>query len=304
MPIYSKNVPSTLDNLVEYAKRRLGAPILNIDVTEDQINDLLNDAIQYFQEYATNGSERTFLAYRLTKEDIERFRSTDYTSVDTEFIDDDVTKNEYEVIERADTGTIDVTEGADSTQGVWKENTNYIALPDFIFGVSRVFGQVGSTIRNSLLGIQFQIFLSDIYNFGSLDILQYYTVKSYLETLNFVLNNGNTMQYRYNQRQGRLYLDSDLNLLSPNTWLLIECFKFLDPDEAPMMFNDIFLKRYFTALLKRQWGMNLSKYTNVQLPGGVLTNGMQIYEQGNAEAIQLEADIFSKYSLPPKLIIG
>lgn len=304
MPIYSKNVPSTLDNLVEYAKRRLGAPILNIDVTEDQINDLLNDAIQYFQEYATNGSERTFLAYRLTKEDIERFRSTDYTSVDTEFIDDDVTKNEYEVIERADTGTIDVTEGADSTQGVWKENTNYIALPDFIFGVSRVFGQVGSTIRNSLLGIQFQIFLSDIYNFGSLDILQYYTVKSYLETLNFVLNNGNTMQYRYNQRQGRLYLDSDLNLLSPNTWLLIECFKFLDPDEAPMVFNDIFLKRYFTALLKRQWGMNLSKYTNVQLPGGVLTNGMQIYEQGNAEAIQLEADIFSKYSLPPKLIIG
>ena len=304
MPTYAKSSPDSLENLVEYAKRRLGAPILNIDVTEDQVNDLLNDAIQYFQEYATNGSERTFLAYRLTKEDIERFRSVDYTSVETEFIDEGATENEYGVIERNDNGIIDITKGRDSTQGVWKENTNYIALPDFVFGVSRVFGSVGSTVRNSLLGIQFQIFLSDIYNFGSLDILQYYTVKSYLETLNFILNNGNTIQYRYNQRQGRLYLDSDLGLLSPNTWLLIECFKFLNPNEAPSFYNDIFLKRYFTALLKRQWGMNLSKYTNVQLPGGVLTNGMQIYEQGDAEAKQLEAEIFSKYSLPPKLIIG
>lgn len=304
MPIYNRTNPDSIEKLVNYAKRQLGAPILNIDIADEQINDLLNDAIQFFQEYTSNGSERTFLAYRLTKEDIDRFKASDYTEINTKFKEEDVTKDEYGKIERNKSDIIAIEDGEGSTQGVWREKANYIVLPDFIFGVSRVFGSVGSTIRNSLLGIQFQIFLSDIYNFGSLDILQYYITKSYLETLNFVLNNGSTIQYRYNQRQGRLYLDTDPNLLQPDKWLLIDCFKLINPDDAPMMYNDIFLKRYFTALMKRQWGMNLSKYTNVQLPGGVLTNGMQIYEQGRMEVEKLESEIMDKYDFNPRLIIA
>ena len=291
--ILGYNYEGLANGLVDYALKKLGAPILNIDVAPEQINYALGDSIQYFNEYTKNGSERTFLAYQITKNDKDRFGTNDYSIVDniekTESVDDlnNLSSSEDKI-----------------TKGKYKDSQNFIVLPEWVFGVTRVYGAGGSYVRNSLLGIQFQIFLSDIYNTGGIDILSYYMVKSYLETLDWVLNTGKTVQFRYNQRVNKLYLDVDFGIISEDQWILIECFKFVDPTEAPRLFNDIFLKRYFTALLKKQWGMNLSKYNQVQLPGGVMANGPLIYQQAQEEIDKLEAEVLNKYAFIPKLIIA
>jgi uncharacterized circularly permuted ATP-grasp superfamily protein len=101
-----------------------------------------------------------------------------------------------------------------------------------------------------------------------------------------------------------LYLDIDKDFLQEGTNVLIECHRLVDPTEATQMNNDIFVKRYATALMKRQWGMNLIKYNNVQLPGGVTLNGREIYTDALAEIETLESEILSKYAIPPMDMIG
>ena len=129
-------------------------------------------------------------------------------------------------------------------------------------------------------------------------------VKSYLETLDFVLNNGSFQQFRYNMRRDRLYLDVNQEFVKEGNYLLIEAHRLLDPNDATEMYNDIFLKRYATALIKRQWGQNLIKYKDVQLPGGLTMNGGQIYEDALREVEQIESEVLSKYAVPPLDMIG
>jgi hypothetical protein len=129
-------------------------------------------------------------------------------------------------------------------------------------------------------------------------------IKQYFETLDMVVNVGGLVQYRFNKRQDRLYLDIDRQRIKEGRYLVIECYRALDPAEWNQIWNDSFIKRYVTALMKRQWGMNLIKYNNVQLPGGITLNGRQIWEDGDAEVKDLEARMLTDYSLPPMDMIG
>ena len=148
------------------------------------------------------------------------------------------------------------------------------------------------------------MFLNDLYAFGSLDILNYYMTKQYLETLDMVLNNGSFQQFRYTQRRDRLYLDIDKDFLQEGQNLLIEAHRMIDPTDATEMYNDFFVKRYATSLLKKQWGQNLIKYNNVQLPGGVTLNGRELYTDAIAEIEKIEGEVLSKYAIPPMDMIG
>jgi hypothetical protein len=128
--------------------------------------------------------------------------------------------------------------------------------------------------------------------------------KQYLETLDMVLNNGSFQQFRYTQRRDRLYLDVDLDFLQADSWLLVEAHRLLDPTDATEMYNDMFVKRYATALMKKQWGQNLIKFNNVQLPGGITLNGRELYTDALAEIEKIESEVLSKYAIPPMDMIG
>ena len=185
-----------------------------------------------------------------------------------------------------------------------EETTNYIPIPSHVTGISKVFGLVSNSIRSNLFGIEYQMFLNDLYAFGSLDILNYYMTKQYLETLDMVLNNGSFQQFRFTARRDRLYMDLDKDFLKKESNILIECHRMIDPNDATEMYNDLFVKRYATALLKKQWGQNLIKYNNVQLPGGITLNGRELYTDALAEIEKIESEVLSKYAIPPMDMIG
>ena len=110
---------------------------------------------------------------------------------------------------------------------------------------------------------------------------------------------------RFNQHQNRLYIDMDWgNDVTANDFIIIECYRKLDPTQYTDVFNDIYLKKYTTALIKRQWGANLSKFEGVQMLGGVTLNGAAIFEQANADIEKLEEQIQLAYELPPDYMMG
>lgn len=265
--------PSSRQELIDYCLRKLGAPVLEINLDEEQIDDCIDDALQYYNERHYDGVERVFLKHYVSQDDVNRFKDSNTTSTTT----------------NGDT---------------WQERNNYIEIPDHIIGVNRIFSFVSSTIRGDLFGIEYQMFLNDLYAFGSLDILNYYMTKSYLETLDMVLNTGSLIQLRFNKRQNRLYIDYEAKNLTKDRWVIIECYRAMDPEDFLKVYDDKFLKRYATALMKKQWGQNLIKFNNVQLPGGVSINGEQIYAEGVKEIEELETKMSSYYELPPLDMIG
>ena len=263
--------PSSRTELITYAKRQLGEPVLQVNVDDEQVNNVIDDTFQFFQENCNNGMERCYLDHEITADDKTRLAATTTTT----------------------SGTT-----------TWDVATNFIPIPSHVVGISKVFGMVGNSIRSNLFGIEYRIFLNDLYAFGSLDILNYYMTKQYLETLDMVLNNGSFQQFRYTQRRDRLYLDIDKDFLQEGQNLLIEAHRMIDPDDATEMYNDVFVKKYATAKLKQQWGQNLIKYNNVQLPGGITLNGREIYTDALAEIEKIESEVLSKYAIPPMDMIG
>lgn len=273
--------PSTREEFKDYCLRRLGAPILEINVDQDQLDDIVDDAIQFFQEYHYDGIELMYLKHQITEEEYTRFNESD-----------------------------DTTTTPEPDSASWLDRNNFIEVPDHVIGITKVFGVSSNWIRNDLFGLSNQYFLMDIFSFssgfafGNFDMSNYYMIRQYFETLDMVVNTGALVQFRFNKRQDRLYIDIDKTRMKPGNYLLIECHRALDPADWSQVYNDSFLKRYTTALIKRQWGQNMIKYNNIQLPGGITMNGRQLWEDGDNEVKELESRMISDYSLPPIDMIG
>ena len=279
--------PSTRSELITYAKRQLGAPVLEINVADEQVEDLLDDAIQYFQERHFDGVYPSFLKYKLTEDDITRGRSRDGQT------------DNIGITTTTATATID----GGTTTFSFTETANYLQLPDDIIGVSKVFHFDGSNRMSSgMFSLKYQLFLNDVYFYGSTELLTYAMTKTYLEDINFLLTTQK--QIRFNKRQDRLYLDIDWSSISADEFLVIDCFRTLNPNDYAKVFNDSFLKRYFTALLKKQWGQNLIKFQGVKLPGGVELNGRQIYDDAMNDLTIIREQMSNTYELPPLDMIG
>lgn len=272
--------PSTRAEFTDYCLRKLGAPVLEINVDDDQVDDLIDDAIQFYQEYHFDGVEKMYLKHQLTTDELTRFKSSNQNTIAGDDNPPPVTTD------------------------TWIERDNYLQVPDHVIGISKVWGLSSSTIRGNLFGLEYRLFLNDLYSFGSVDLLNYYMVKQYLETIDMVINSGSLVGFRFNKRQDRLYVDVDPEFLDSGSYLIIECHRALDPASWTQVWNDSFLKKYATALIKRQWGQNMIKFNNVQLPGGITMNGRQLYEDGNAEVLALEEKMMSHYQLPPLDMIG
>ena len=276
--------PSSREGLIDYAKRQLGFPVLEINVADEQFSDLLDDAVQVYQERHYDGIARMYLKYKITQDDIDRgqARGGDSTLGIT-------------------TTTTTSTVGLSTTFNI-EENNNYIQMPPSVIGVNQIFKVRSDTVYDGLFNIRYQLFLNDLYAFGSIDLLQYAMVQTKLEDITFLLNPD--VRYRFNIRQDRLYIDVDWAQINKDDYFVIDCFRILDPEDFTKVYNDQFLKRYFTALCKRQWGQNLIKFQGVQLPGGIQLNGRQIYDDGVAELSEIRSKMASDYEMPPLDMIG
>ena len=275
--------PNSRQGLIDYCLRRLGAPVLEINVDDDQIDDLVDDALQYFQERHFDGIERMYLKYKITQADVDRGRGRNTNGVGV------VTT----------TGT---SVGIASTTFNFYETSNYIQVPDSIIGIEKIFKFDTSSISGGMFSIKYQLFLNDLYYFNSVELLQYAMVKSYLEDIDFLLTTDR--QIRFNKRQNRLHLDIDWASQTPDQYIVIDCYRILDPNTFTNVYNDSFLKKYLTILIKKQWGQNLIKFQGVKLPGGIELNGRQLYEDAEREMEDIKQRMALEYELPPYDFIG
>ena len=276
--------PATRQQLIDYCLRRLGAPVLEINVDDDQIDDLVDDAIQLFNERHFDGVERMYLKYKITQDDVNRGKASGTDGVG--------------IVTTTGTSTIVGT----ATTFNFYENSNYIQVPDSVIGIEKIFKFDTSSISGGMFSIKYQLFLNDLYHFNSIELLQYSMTKSYLEDIDHLLTTDK--QVRFNKRQDRLYLDIDWSSQEADNFLVIDCYRALDPTSFSQVYNDSFVKMYLTALIKRQWGQNLIKFQGVKLPGGIELNGRQLYEDAERELESIRQRLSSEYELPPLDLIG
>ena len=277
--------PASRTDLINYCKRQLGAPVLEINIADEQVDDLVDDALQYFHERHFDGVVQTFLKYKITQDDIDRGRARGGN-------------NPVGIVTTTATSTVGI-----SSTFSFEENSNFLQIPPAVLGINKIFRFDGSnTVTNNMFSVKYQLFLNDVYTFSSTEILSYAMTKRYLEDLDFAL--GTEKYIRFNKRQDRLYLDFDWGAASKDDYLIIDCYRLIDPNDFTRVYNDSFLKRYLTALMKRQWGQNLIKFQGVKLPGGIELNGRQIYDDAEKDLEIIREQMSNTYELPPLDMIG
>jgi hypothetical protein len=245
---------ATREQLKQYCLRELGAPVLEINVDEDQLEDRIDDALEKFRIYHHEGTEKFYLKHQITETD---------------------------------------------------KTNKYIPIPDAVYGVTRVFPTGGSGASGSsrnMFDMQYQLRLHDLYDLTSTSIIYYEMVRGHLALLDMILN-GHTL-YRFNRLQNRLHLDINWESdVSVGEYVLVECYRALDPATFPRVYNEPWLKHFTTALFKRQWATNLKKFQGLQLPGGVVIDGDKLYQEAVQEMKELEDDLINK-SAPLEFFLG
>ena len=268
-------VPTSKSTFASYCKRALGFGVIDINVSDDQVDDRVDEALQYFAQYHYDGIEKMYLKYKITEADITRARAnTTTTSTDT--VDSSVTAS-------------------------FEEGNNFIPMPSAVVSVSNIF-DFTNAVQQNMFDIRYQLRLNDLYDFSSTSIIHYQMTMQQLDLLSHVL--VGEVPIRFNQHQNRLYLDMDWEQMTADEYLIIECYRKIDPATYTDIYDDIYLKRYATALIKRQWGANLSKFNGVATLGGVSMNGEQIYSQAIEEIQRLEEQIQLSFETPIDYMIG
>jgi hypothetical protein len=291
--------PTTRQELVEYALRRLGAPVLEINVADEQLDDILDDTIQYFQERHYDGVIRTYLKYEFTEDDIKR--GTDYNPF-------------FQAGISTASQTYPGATGATVNQYV--ENSNYIQVPSHIIGIEKVFTPPQATGSGtglypggnilgpgaSYYGMNGYGYLGGMGMLGGGGMVTMYMAQMWRSTYDFLANPPSII--RFNKRQDRLYLDINWQNLSAGQVIILDCYRALDPEHFCQIYNDSWVKKYLVSAIKKQWGQNLIKFTGTKLPGGIEMNGRQLYDDGVRELEEIKRDMSSSFELPPLDFVG
>jgi hypothetical protein len=240
------------EQLKDYCLRQLGAPVIEINVDDDQVEDRIDDAFQFYREYHFDAVEKLYLKHEVTANNI---------------------------------------------------SNQYIEISNAIVGIERVFPFMNKSTGTNIFDIKYQILINDLYTLMSTDLIYYTAVRQELELINQLLVGQKPI--RFNRHMNRLHIDMDWAAdVVPGTYIIVECWRILDPDVYTDVYNDMFLKRYATAQIKKQWGNNLKKFAGVQLPGGVTLNGEIIYQEATEEIRQIETEIQSRFELPVDMFVG
>ena len=318
---------STRQDLIDYCKRRLGFPVIEINVDDDQISDRVDDALQLFQEYHFDGVERTYVKHQITGSTLniqspiaENFTVHEVLTGGTSgatavivsasgssFTVDNVkgTFSAGEQVSGSVSGLSATLSSVNHYVAGDLEN-GYIPISNNIINIVRVFpiGQSSATTgTNNMFDLMYQFRLNDMYNLLSADMTYYSMVQSHLSTLDQLF--VNQRQIRWNRKTNKLHIDTDWDkTFNAGSYVVAEAYAILDPSEYPEVWDDMFLKKYTTALIKRQWGENMKKFGGIQLPGGVTLNGDQIFQEAVQEIAQIEEEMQMKYELPPTFMVG
>jgi len=244
---------TTRQNLIDYCLRRLGAPVTEINVDDDQVSDRIDDAIEFFQEYHFDGVEKVFLKHTITQTDID---------------------NEY----------IDVVDPIISVLRV-------LPIPNF------------NSFQTGFFNEEYQLRLQDLENFTGSSLIHWAMSQTNFSLVEHLFSIQPTLLF--NRKQNKMYLETDwANKFEVGTIIIIEAYRALDPVTYTEVYNDMFLKKYATALIKQQWGSNLKKFTGVTLPGGITLDGQTIFSEATEEINKIEEEMNMKYELPPDGFIG
>ena len=302
--------PNTRATFKEYCLRNLGKPVIDINVDEDQVEDRIDEAIQYFSQYHTDGVERMYLKYKVTADDKVRLKkNNDFTVFEEGTYADNI---------ELESGTNTDLEGAGDLLGEdgkaihlessnlvstkYEENQNYLVIPDSVLSVINIF-PLSDRANLNMFDVRYQLRLNDLYDFSSTSIVHYELTMRHLDFLDHILVGEKPI--RFNTLSNRLYIDMDwAEDIDADEYLIIECYRQLDPTQHTRMFDDIMLKRYATALIKRQWGQNLSKFNGTAMLGGVTLNGPELFSTAIQEQQKLEEEIRLNFEEPPHIMQG
>jgi ethanolamine ammonia-lyase large subunit len=314
------------ETLSEYCLRALGAPVLEINVDDDQLEDRIDEALDVFRLYHYDGIEKIYLKHKITASELNitgtnaasfaaTSKITGGTSGATAIIESAKDNNTLyisrtigafvanETITNPDGTTATLTASSFYTAG--DVDNGWIPIPDLVYGVSRVLPLYqGTSSSRSIFDLQYQLRLNDLYDLSSTSLIYYTTVMQHLATLDLVLN-GKPI-YRFNRLMDKLYVDIDwksINKVNVGDYFIVEAYRALDPTEFSKVWNEPWLKKYVTALFKKQWATNLKKFSGLQLPGGVTLDGNSLYNEAVQEIIALEDDIQNK-SAPLDFFLG
>ena len=265
--------PSTRETLKQYCLRNLGKPVIDINVDDDQVEDRIDEALQYFAQYHVDGVERMYLKYLVTADDITRM-TTDASE--------------------------SVTENSITT--TYKRADNFLVVPSSVISVINVF-PLSDRANLNMFDVRYQLRLNDLYDFSSTSIVHYQMTMQHLDFLDHILVGEKPM--RFNQLSNRLYVDMDWGTdITAGEYLIFEVYRKVDPDTYTDLYDDLYLKRYTTALIKRQWGQNLSKFSGTAMLGGVTLNGPELFSTAIEEQQKLEEEIRLNYEEPPHMQQG
>ena len=329
--------PTTKTEFKAWCKRKLGYPVIDINVDDDQVDDRVDEAIQYWNTFMQNGQQRTYLKHQLTTEDVNRSSTntvetatargigasevstsslsgavlqnatsvtladaTNFPATGSITIAADATPNAAETVAyTAKTGHVLTTaalannhaDGAAVTLNVtaeWGIGQDYVPMPDGILSVLRILPFTNRGNLN-MFDIRYQLRLNDLYDFSDISVIHYQMTMWQLDLLDMILVGEKPIDY--NQIGNRLYINmawgDDLDV---GEYIIIECYRKLNAEEYTQAYNDFWLKRYATALIKRQWGENLIKFQGVTMLGGVSMNGEFIYNEAIREIGELETE--------------
>lgn len=246
--------PNSRATLIDYCLRNLGAPVIEINVDEDQIDDRVDEALQFYQHYHADAIEKVFLKHQVTQTDIDN---------------------------------------------------GYIAINDLVTDVLRVLPIRDTYSANNLFDIKYQMHLNDMFSLGYMgSLLEYSMAQQYLSTLDIVIDSDDKF-ISFDRHRNRLRIDMDWSAeVVVDDYLVVECYRIIEPDTYTDVYNDYYLKKYLTSLLKKQWGTNLLKFEGMQMPGGVTFNGRQLFDDAVAELEKLEEEVRLNWEQPVDFYTG
>jgi len=316
--------PSSRQELIDYCLRSLGHPVLEINVDDDQLEDRVDEAIQTYRQYHYDAVESVYLKEQITASTLQIVgvnagnfsigeKLTGASSGATTFVyaafaaNKVYTKNTSgtftagETLTGANSGTSAVV--TSMTLGNW--DNQYITLADSVLSVVRTLPLTNKTSGTGMFDVKYQLMLNNIQSLTNTDIIYYSMLKTNINLINDLLTGVKPI--RFNRHMNRLFVDfdwGDNGDLAIGDYIIIEAYRSLDPDTYTDVYGDLFLKKYTTALIKRQWGNNLKKFEGVQLPGGVTLNGQKIFDEALEEIAILKEELNNTYQLPVDFFTG
>lgn len=280
----SSGMISTRAELKEYALRANGHPVVEVNITDEQLEDRINDAFQFFSEYHFDGVEKVYLKYKLSQ-----------TDIDNGYISFTANNRQNQTADGSG------FENAEAIQpSVDPDCTENVLLENLIVSVTRIFPFTQQTV--GMFDVRYQYALNDLYTFGTIDLVQYDMTQQYLSLLRQFLSPDKSI--RFNRVANKLYIDSDKRQLNAGMYIIIEAYRILDPRVYPEVYNDRLLKKYCVALVRWQWGVNLSKYSGIKLPGDITLDGMSMMKDSWTQKEEIEKEIILKGELPVDFMMG